>query len=180
MNLPHPTLQQTLMNILAFHKGQVDKSGVPYFNHPVRVMLRLGACATDPERHAALLHDVIEDTPITIEILRDMGYGEDVLAMVDLMTRPESVTHRQYIYNIIGSGNHGAMRIKLADLYDNSSLVRRERITDLELRKKLDSMVEQRYEPAIRFMLAAVENAESVLSDEMEVELDMGERDGEA
>lgn len=168
----HPTLQQTLMNCLSFHHGQIDKSGVPYFNHPVRVMLRLGPDAPAVERHAALLHDVGEDCGVTTDILRDMGYDENVIAIFELVTKKESETHRQYIYRIVGSGNVGAMLVKLADLYDNSSEVRRERITDPIVREKVDSMIETRYKPAIRMMREVLGDlAATVISEEMEIEI---------
>jgi (p)ppGpp synthase/HD superfamily hydrolase len=87
--------------------------------------MRLAAC-TAPERHAALLHDVVEDTPVTLEDLRSMGYDAEIVALVDLLTRrvPEGETHNAYIERIVGSGNVKALRVKLADVYDNLSPAR--------------------------------------------------------
>jgi len=92
--MTHPTLQQSIFNMMAFHDGQVDKSGVTYFNHPLRVMLRLGPNANPAEQHAALLHDVVEDTPVTLDILQDMGYSDEVLKMVALLVEGERLSIR--------------------------------------------------------------------------------------
>lgn len=174
--MTHPTINQTMLTMLAFHDGQVDKSGVPYFNHPVRVMLRLGPDASAAEHHAALLHDVIEDCGVTREILLDLGYDEEVIEMVELVSRlDKSISYRQFIYRIIGSGNVGAMRIKLADLYDNSSEVRRELLPP-DVRAEVDQMVTTRYKPAISMLLQCMGDlARGVIPDEMEVNVDVKE-----
>lgn len=175
----HPTLSQTMMNMLAFHDGQTDKSGMPYFQHPARVMFRLGPDATDAERHVALLHDVIEDCGVTREILFDLGYSEEVLDMVQLLTRDKSMNYRQFIYNVVGSGNIGAMRIKLADLYDNSSEARL-RLAPPEVRHEVEQMIAVRYKPAISMLLQCLgEHARGVIPDDLDIEIKInGENNG--
>jgi len=122
---PHPDLGQSIEIMRAAHEGQIDKSGRPYWLHPLRVAMRLMQC-TPEERHAALLHDVVEDTRVTLENLREMGYGEEVLELVNLLTRrkPEGESHKQYVERIVASGNAKALRVKLADVYDNMSPAR--------------------------------------------------------
>jgi (p)ppGpp synthase/HD superfamily hydrolase len=107
------------------HEGQLDKSGRPYYLHPLRVAMRLANC-TAPERHAAWLHDVVEDTHVTLRDLLGMGYGDDVLELVALLTRdkPGGESHRNYIGRLTSSRNAQALRVKLADLYDNLSPAR--------------------------------------------------------
>ena len=53
------------------HAGQVDKAGVPYIFHPLRLML---AVTTPFERMAAVLHDTVEDTDISLADLREAGF----------------------------------------------------------------------------------------------------------
>jgi (p)ppGpp synthase/HD superfamily hydrolase len=101
------------------HKGQKDMGGKPYWTHPVRVMAKLGRSASVTEKHAALLHDVIEDTETTLDDLGNAGFHPDVLAAVELLTRPADLTYRRYIRRLVLSGNVAAMRVKLADLLDN-------------------------------------------------------------
>lgn len=58
------------------HAGQVDKGGDTYIFHPVRVALH---CRTEEEKIVALLHDVVEDTDITLDDLRREGFSAEVL-----------------------------------------------------------------------------------------------------
>ena len=123
---PHaPDIGQSIEIMRQAHEGQIDKSGRPYYLHPLRVAMRLMQC-TAAERHAALLHDVVEDTAVTLQDLREMGYEEDVLALVDLLTRrkPQGESHNAYVERIVQSRNPQALRVKLADLYDNLSPAR--------------------------------------------------------
>jgi (p)ppGpp synthase/HD superfamily hydrolase len=107
------------------HEGQVDKSGRPYYLHPLRVAMRLASC-TGAERQAALLHDVVEDTAVTLEDLRGLGYSEEVLQLVDLLTRRMALheSHNEYIDRLVRSSSVRALRVKLADVYDNMSPAR--------------------------------------------------------
>lgn len=161
--MAHPTVNETIAHVSEFHRGQVDKLGAPYYFHPMRVMMRLGPAAADAEKHAALLHDAIEDnsevTPIS---LRELGYSEDVLAMVDLLTRRKAMLYPEFIDHIVASGHVGAMRIKLADLYDNTNGERLNGAPE-EVREKLVAMAESRYKPAIAKLKRALgSHADSV------------------
>lgn len=122
---PQPDLGETIELMCRAHEGQLDKCGRPYYLHPLRVAMRLAHC-TSAERLAALLHDVVEDTPVTLDELRAAGYGEDVLDLVDLLTRrmPQGESHNAYIERLVQSRCAPALRVKLADLYDNMSPAR--------------------------------------------------------
>lgn len=122
---PHPDLGQSIEIMRKAHEGQLDKCGRPYYLHPLRVAMRLVHC-TPEERHAALLHDVVEDTPITLDDLRAMGYSAEVIELVDILTRrmPDAESHRLYLGRIVASGNVKALRVKLADVIDNMSPAR--------------------------------------------------------
>ena len=124
-SVTHPDLGHTIEIMRKAHEGQIDKSGRPYYLHPLRVAMRLANCTAE-ERHAALLHDVVEDTLVTLDDLQAMGYSDEVIALVDLLTRrkPAGESHNQYIERLVKSGNAKALRVKLADLYDNMSPAR--------------------------------------------------------
>jgi len=74
------TLERAIAIAAAAHAGQVDKAGQPYILHPLRVMLRV---ATEHERIAAVLHDVVEDTDVTLHTLAAEGFAPEVIAAVE-------------------------------------------------------------------------------------------------
>lgn len=101
------------------HKGQVDKAGRPYILHPLRVMFMR---RDETERICAVLHDVIEDSDITIEYLRKEGFSEAVLCALDALTKRENENYDDFIGRVIE--NKIACKVKLADLSDNMDLSR--------------------------------------------------------
>jgi hypothetical protein len=60
----HPDLGTTIELMRRAHEGQIDKSGQPHYLHALRVAMRVASCSA-AERHAALLHDVVEDTVVS-------------------------------------------------------------------------------------------------------------------
>ena len=115
------------------HAGQFDKCGVPYVFHPLHVaegMTNEKSCC------AALLHDVMEDTDITAEQLREMGIPIDVMFALQLLTHAPDVDYFDYVRNM--KHNAIAREVKLGDLAHNSDLSRLERVTgeDMERNRK--------------------------------------------
>lgn len=101
------------------HNGQVDQAGQPYILHPLRVMLNR---ETELEQICAVLHDVIEDSDITLEYLRQEGFSQAVITAVDCLTKRAGESYDDYIGRILT--NETACRVKLADLLDNMNLTR--------------------------------------------------------
>ena len=98
------------------HCGQVDKKGEPYILHPIRVML---AGSTMDERIVGILHDVVEDTHITLEDLEEEGFDDVVINGVHALTRdPQHETYSEFIDRIIRAGRL-AITVKLNDMRDN-------------------------------------------------------------
>jgi hypothetical protein len=98
------------------HASQVDKAGAPYISHPARVAARL----TSPEeRAAAWLHDVLEDTSVTADELHAAGMPDVVLTAVLALTRRAGEDPDDYYHRV--RSNPLALRVKLADLDDNSA-----------------------------------------------------------
>lgn len=117
------------------HEGQVDKAGAAYRFHPMRVALRLRH-GTEAEQCAALLHDVLEDSVVSEGDLREMGVSEEVISIVRELTKtPSDTSYIAYIQRLVESGNVSAMRVKLADLYDNTSPGRVRYISDSHLNR---------------------------------------------
>ena len=106
-------------------KNKIDKSGRPYFEHFLYVASKMD---TDEEKIIALLHDVPEDTkntanPITIQNLREMGYSEEIVRNVDVLTHKSEEDYESvYIRRITKYPK--AKKVKLADLEHNSQVTR--------------------------------------------------------
>jgi (p)ppGpp synthase/HD superfamily hydrolase len=116
-----PSLETTIQFALDAHRGQVDRYGQPFIVHPLRLMLSLPLHDLDAQI-VALLHDVVEDTPYTLDDLRQRGYAEAIIEAVDCLTRRETETYEEFIQRI--KPNALARRVKLADLRDNMNLLR--------------------------------------------------------
>jgi (p)ppGpp synthase/HD superfamily hydrolase len=127
------TLERAILLAAQAHEGQIDKAGEPYILHPLRIMLRM---TTPTAMTVAVLHDVVEDTRVTPEMLRGEGFSEGVLETLDCLTRRKDEDYDTYIERI--KSNPEAVRVKIADLEDNMDIRRIAdlRETDLERLKK--------------------------------------------
>ena len=106
------------------HRGQVDKASQEYILHPLRVMMAL---QDEKDQICAVLHDVIEDTEITADDLKD-HFPQDIIDTLKALTHIENENYESYIDRIIL--NERACRVKLSDLTDNMDLSRLEEITE--------------------------------------------------
>ncbi len=78
------TLERAIEIAAGAHAGQVDKAGEPYILHSLRVMLRV----TSPEeRMAAVLHDVVEDTCVSLQDLISEGFSSEVVSAIEALTK---------------------------------------------------------------------------------------------
>jgi len=88
----HPDADEDLLNrayvfAMKAHGGQVRKSGDPYFTHPLAVAQILTGIRADPATVAtALLHDVVEDTDVSLEDIKRF-FGEEIAKLVDGVTK---------------------------------------------------------------------------------------------
>ena len=101
------------------HKGQVDKAGIDYIQHPVAVAEKV---ETPVEKAVAYLHDVVEDTDVTLDDLRQKGFPEEVVTAVDCLTKRDGEPLPDYLLRV--KGNALARTVKLADLAHNSDIRR--------------------------------------------------------
>jgi (p)ppGpp synthase/HD superfamily hydrolase len=109
------TLERAIEIAAQVHTGQVDKAGQPYILHPLRLML---AVSSTEARMAAVLHDVVEDTTVTLDELRAAGFPATVLEAVEALTKREGEDYEAFIRRV--APNPIAREVKLADLRDNS------------------------------------------------------------
>ena len=110
------TLEDIIRIAVNAHDGMKDMVGNPAVSH----VLAVGLMGKNPlEQKAGFLHDVVEDSAITLEDLRAEGVEEDVLVAVDLLTHRPGMTYEDYVKNIVLSGNKTAIQVKLNDLHHN-------------------------------------------------------------
>lgn len=112
-------LSKAILIATTAHEDQVDKGGAPYIFHPLRVMLSL---QTIEQQICGVLHDVIEDTPVTLEELKALGFKEEIIAALDALTRRIDESYDDFINRVME--NNLACHVKLADLSDNMNLSR--------------------------------------------------------
>ena len=127
------------------HRHQTDKIGIPYIEHPRRVVDGL---AVPDARHlaAAWLHDVIEDCGISESDLIAAGISQEVVDAVALLTRTKENNGVGY-YTAIRN-NPIALAVKLADIKDNMDPARTARL-DPGVRTRLS----EKYEKAVSALL---------------------------
>jgi len=117
--------------------GKVDKAGKPYILHLIRVMLSVDQ--NDEElMQIAVLHDVLEDTPVTIRELEDMGFSVRVLSGIDHITKHKGQDYDEYLSQVCI--NIDSVKVKLADLKDNMDLSRIKNMTDKDWDRRLKYM----------------------------------------
>ena len=113
------TLERAIEIAKIAHEGQLDKAGKPYIIHPVRVMIRV---KNEFEKMAAVLHDVVEDTTVTLDDLKREGFPPDVLQAIDALTKRPGETRIEAATR--AAAHPLARTVKLADNAENMNLSR--------------------------------------------------------
>jgi (p)ppGpp synthase/HD superfamily hydrolase len=117
-------LEKAIILATEAHRGQLNKVGdMPYILHPLRVMAALND-GTDSEECrkdmiVGILHDVVEDTYITLEILKSEGFTDDLLQDIDNLSHIDNEPGEIYCARIRRSAR--GIRVKDKDLDDNTS-----------------------------------------------------------
>lgn len=123
-----PTIEDAIQLALQAHHGTVQKNGQPYILHPLTLMTRFH---DEAGQMVAVLHDVVEDTTITLDDLVIRGYSSQVVEAVEALTRRSDETYTAFIERI--SHNRLAIRVKLADLEHNMDIRRLLSVTEQDL-----------------------------------------------
>ena len=110
------TIEETLQIALDAHKGQKDLDGKPAILHSIAVGIMGG---NDAEIKAGFLHDVVEDSDLTLDDLLRRGVDYEVLAALELLTHDKTTDYFEYVHRIVRSGNHTAIHTKINDLRHN-------------------------------------------------------------
>ena len=125
------TLERAIEIATEAHRGQVDKAGNDYVQHPLRVM---AAGKTTNEKIVGVLHDVIEDTDWTFERLAAEGFSSEIIEALQCVTKlSEEEPYDDFIERVKAS--RLAVAVKLNDLADNMDIRRLPYISDKDVKR---------------------------------------------
>lgn len=122
------------------HEGQTDKAGVRYIFHPIHIAEQMDS---EESCVVALLHDVIEDSDITLEILSKY-FNDDIITALRVLTKKENDDYVMYIKRV--KTNKLATKVKIKDLEHNRDLTRLDEVTDKDRKRSM------KYWEAIRYL----------------------------
>ena len=123
------TLERAIEIARQAHVGQVDKGGADYIGHPLRVM-EMGR--TEEEKIVGVLHDVVEDSDWTFEMLEEEGFAPEIIEALRCLTKlSEDENYDDFIARVMT--NPLAVKIKLYDLEDNLDVSRLDSLTDADI-----------------------------------------------
>ena len=130
--------------LLAFdaHNGQLDKAGIPYICHPLHVAEQM---TDEAGTILALLHDVVEDTDLTLADIAAAGFSPLIVDALDLLTHRQGVPYLDYIRRL--APDPLARRVKLADLQHNMDDTRLGPLSEEQRQRRLD-----KYQPALALL----------------------------
>ena len=166
------TLERAIQIATEAHKGQLDKAGRDYIGHPLRVM-EMGK--TEDEKIVGVLHDVIEDTDWTFEMLEAEGFSREVIEALKCVTKlSENENYDDFIERV--KKNPLAVAVKINDLTDNMDIRRLPYLSDKDvkrLKKHLKAYKKLTGEPVYSVYAARQEhpNAYTVWTSEDDEEL---------
>ena len=125
------TLERAIAIATEAHRGQFDKAGNDYIQHPLRVM---AAGTTTDEKIVGVLHDVIEDTDWSFEQLFEEGFSSEVIEALKCVTKvSEEEPYDEFIERV--KKNPLAVAVKLNDLTDNMDIRRLVELTEKDFKR---------------------------------------------
>lgn len=123
------------------HAGQKDKAGDNYILHPLRLMLKFDS---DEERVVAVLHDVVEDSDVSLDKIKNFGFSQAVVDALDCLTKRDNEQYEVFIHRIVG--NRLSKKVKIEDIKDNLNLLRLNELNEYDLLRI------NKYHKALRFL----------------------------
>ena len=136
-----PETKKAMKLCFEAHRNQTDKSGLPYVFHPFHLAEQM---TDETTTIVALLHDVAEDSDYSLQDIEAMGFPQEVITAISLLTHDKSVPYMDYVALI--KLNPVAKTVKLADLKHNSDLSRLDVVDEKALARR------EKYLTAIAFL----------------------------
>ena len=127
-------LNTALLLAIEYHKNQIDKAGLPYILHPLYVMNKVKSIDA---KIVAVLHDILEDTDLTAELLLQKGISSENVKRIQLLTHSSNLSYFNYIRKIKESNDSITIEVKEQDLLHNSDLTRLKYISEKDYNRHL-------------------------------------------
>lgn len=125
------TLERAIEIATKAHSGQLDKAGNNYITHPLRVM---AAGKNTEEKIVGVLHDVVEDTEWTFEMLAAEGFSTEIIEALRCVTKlSENEPYDKFIARV--KTNPLAVAVKINDLTDNMDIRRLPYLSDKDVKR---------------------------------------------
>ena len=115
------------------HKGQLDKGGNPYIEHPLYVASQVD---TMELKIVAVLHDTLEDSDMTANDLKKEGFPERIVDAVVMLTHEDGDEEAYLDYIRRVATNTMAAAVKRADLMHNMDMSRIQKPTEKDLKRR--------------------------------------------
>ena len=138
-------IQKAVSIATAVHAGQLDKVGMPYIMHPLRVAEK---CSTTDEKVVAILHDTIEDGNISPEYLLHQGFSQRIVNAVLSVTKEKSEDYEAFVKRT--SLNPIGRVVKLRDIEDNMDIRRLETLDETAFKRL------QKYHKAFKYLTSKI------------------------
>lgn len=136
-----PSLETTLMLATRTHYGRNDEGGHPWILHSIRVMMKQ---VTPARQRVALMHDVLENTDLTMAHLCEYGFPQEEMDAIDALTiRPGENYQQDFIERVVL--NRMATEVKLDVLLDYMDISRFGMVTGA-----YQERIDYRWKPALR------------------------------
>ncbi|MDE7424235.1 MAG: GTP pyrophosphokinase [Lachnospiraceae bacterium] len=144
-----PLINKALKLAYTAHSGQFDTGGIPYIFHPYHLAEQMD---NETRTCIALLHDVVEDTDITLDQL-SQEFPKQVTDALALLTHDSSVDYYDYVREVCG--NLDASLVKLADLFHNMT---NDRLLGIDISEAKKKKWQDTYKKALDIILNAITN----------------------
>lgn len=123
-------IEKAIQLAVQAHIGQKDKAEKPYILHPLRVMNQF---SIESEMIVAVLHDVVEDTDITLDDLKKQGFSDLVVDAIGCLSKQDDESYEDFIKRIYV--NDLAKKVKIVDIKDNLDLRRLSELSEKDLKR---------------------------------------------
>lgn len=129
-------------------QGKVDKGGHPYLEH----LYYVGNHLEDVDmKTVGILHDLLEDTIITKQDLKEMGFSNRIIEAISIITKGENEPYNDYIDKILESNNIIAINVKAIDMRHNLDITRIKNPTEKDL-IRIETKYKPNYERIIKYL----------------------------